>query len=240
MLPAALPGASSAQPLALHLRSLRQLHGSTSLGQAQLAVLAGIPVRQLRALESSRILPISLRPWLALAAALNCSIDALIARRTDIGAPVVVVLVRSHASVVLCIAPDRIFEVRRRGKARSNFAAQCATAAQLAQDYGAEAILTDCPYDSTTCTGYTVHQMRLATVAYALALADSRMSSIAQWALAAWPQLRRFVRVNRQTGKPSPLDRRGQLTLVAAAFASVWFGDVHPSPLVQMELPFQD
>lgn len=233
-------GDSSAQPLALRLRSLRQLHGSTSLGQAQLAVLAGIPVRQLRALESTRILPPSLRPWLALAAALNCSLDDLVARQTGVCAPVVVVLVRSHASVVLCMGPDRILEVRKQANKRSSFAASCAIAARVAKDYGTEAILTDGPNDAASFAGCVVHQLGLQAVARTLGIRSGRIMAIASWTYATMPQMRRFTRINRVTKEPSPLDRCGQLTLVAAALASAWFGVEYPSPLVQLSLPFQD
>lgn len=62
------------RPLSLRLRRLRQLNLDAQLGQAQLAAQAGITARQLRALESTRMIPTTLRPWLALAAALKCSV----------------------------------------------------------------------------------------------------------------------------------------------------------------------
>jgi hypothetical protein len=52
------------QRLALRVRSLRQNFGSAVLGQAQLAALAGIPVRHLRDLESTRSIPLALRAYI--------------------------------------------------------------------------------------------------------------------------------------------------------------------------------
>ncbi len=233
-------GASAQSPLALSLRSRRQLHGSTSLGQAQLAALAGIPVRYLRALESTRTLPITLRPWLALATALNCSLDDLVARQHVAAAPVVVVLARNRASVALCIAAERIIEVRRRGTRRGSDDIAFRTGVELAVDYGATVLLSDAVDNVSVPPKIQLERVRVGDVARALSLADGRPSTIAAWALGAMPELQRFTKGTTSSGKLSRFDRRGQLVLVAAAMARAWNGDAASMTFYQPELPFQD
>lgn len=216
-MPFDLSDAGRDRPLALRLRQLRQLHGSTPLGQAQLAVLAGIPVRRLRSLETTRKIPQSLRDWLALARALRCSVEDLIALPpTSPGHTVVVVLRRSTGAVSVCATGRAIIEVRGYGRRRgAALGALLESARQFAADYGAT-LLTDArsgfPADAVRTTTYK-------DVADTLGLADARPRTIAAYALATAPVLRRFVRLSQRTGWLSPFDRRGPLVLLAAGIA---------------------
>lgn len=66
-------------PLVLHLRRRRLLHGEKKLGQAELAALAGISVRQLRLYETSSRLPRAVANLLALALIFDVHIEDLVA-----------------------------------------------------------------------------------------------------------------------------------------------------------------
>ena len=68
-------------PLVLHLRRHRFCHGDRKLGQAELAALAGIPARRLRQYETSTRLPRAVANLLAIAAALDVSVEDLVAHR---------------------------------------------------------------------------------------------------------------------------------------------------------------
>ncbi len=238
-MPFDLPDAESARPLALRLRHLRQLHGSTSLGQAQLAVLAGIPVRKLRALETTRKIPESLRAWLALARALRCSVEELVALPTAVpGQNVVVVLRRSTGAVSVCACGRDIIEIRGHGKPRSSALEVLLDGArQFAADYSAK-LLTD------TRSGFPAEAIATTTykeVAEALGLHDARLRSIAAYALTAVPALRRHVRISRRTGWLSPFDRRGPLVLLAAGIALAQSVAPAAAPTgEQLDLPFHN
>lgn len=69
-------------PLVLHLRRRRFLHGERQLGQAELAALAGISVRQLRTYETSTRLPRAVVSLLAVAVALGVHMEDIVADRT--------------------------------------------------------------------------------------------------------------------------------------------------------------
>ena len=68
-------------PLVLHLRRHRFCHGDRKLGQAELAALAGISSRQLRQYETSTRLPSAVATLLAIAVALDVTVEDLIAHR---------------------------------------------------------------------------------------------------------------------------------------------------------------
>lgn len=75
-------GVSSSEPerdpLALHIRSLRQWHGEHSISQADLALLAGISTRVLKRYEAARELPRALECLVAVAIALQVAPEQLI------------------------------------------------------------------------------------------------------------------------------------------------------------------
>lgn len=69
-------------PLVLHLRKRRFSYGDNKLGQAELAVLAGIAPRQLRKYEACTRLPRAVANLLAIAVALDVHLDDLVADTT--------------------------------------------------------------------------------------------------------------------------------------------------------------
>lgn len=66
------------EPLALHIRSLRQWYGKSGLSQQELAELAGISTRVLKRYESCRELPRSLECLLAVALVLDVPAERLL------------------------------------------------------------------------------------------------------------------------------------------------------------------
>jgi len=65
-------------PLVYQIRSLRQWHGDDGLSQRQLSELANINERKVRELESCRVLPASIREVLAIAIALDTTVEELV------------------------------------------------------------------------------------------------------------------------------------------------------------------
>lgn len=257
-MPPATPADDSPVPrLALRLRTLRQLHGSASLEQAQLAALAGIPVRHLRALESTRGMPPSLRPWRALADALHCSLDELL-MGDDAAAsrPVVGVVLRSDLAAAVCCAADAILEVRTRGRRRRRTGSELDFAVQLANDYGATTIVTDTARTAfrsdrtpekfqrtrelntaaVLAANVSVVVSRFQDAAALVGLAPAKPRALAAWALATDPRLARFVKLSRKSGWVAAGDRAGPRILLAAAFAFAHAQDRRP--VGQLPLPF--
>ena len=66
------------RPLALHIRRLRQWYGEKSLGQSELAKLAGVSERQLQRYESCRKLPPGLSALLAIAISLKKPLESIV------------------------------------------------------------------------------------------------------------------------------------------------------------------
>lgn len=69
---------SLSEPLALHIRSLRQWYGECGISQDELSALAGISTRVLKRYESARELPRALACLLAVALALQVSPEHLL------------------------------------------------------------------------------------------------------------------------------------------------------------------
>lgn len=65
-------------PLVYQIRSLRQWHGDDGLSQRQLSELANINEKKVRELESCRVLPESICEVLAIAIALNTTVEELV------------------------------------------------------------------------------------------------------------------------------------------------------------------
>lgn len=65
-------------PLVYQIRSLRQWHGDDGLSQRQLSELANINEKKVRELESCRVLPASIREILAIAIALDTTVEELV------------------------------------------------------------------------------------------------------------------------------------------------------------------
>lgn len=231
-------GDLQSHPLALRLRSLRQLHSSTSLGQAQVAALAGISLRYLRVLESTRAIPSTLRPWLALAAALHCSVEDLLAPPAPETDVVVVVLSRSHASAVVCASGNQVLEVHRQACRRHNVELACKIGRQLAIDYRARCIVADAATFASGPSGDVLQCVQLSDIARTLGLKDARPATIAAHGLRAFPTLGRFAKLDPHTGKLSRFDRRGLLVLVAGAIAAACANGTEPLHFQQMKLPF--
>ena len=226
-----------ASPLALHLRTLRQFHGSASLGQAELAALACIPVRQLRALETTRCLPPSLRRWCALADALHCSLDELVGRRpADSGRRVVGLVCRSDVAVAVCCTESHVLEVRRLGRQRRRRQTGAALAADLATDYGASLVVTDRDDGNSDGLAPSVLTTCSETVAR-IGLMPGTPTALAMWALATDERLERFVRFSKRTGWLQLDDRVSGRVLLAAAYAFAHARD-HPVDGGQLQLPF--
>lgn len=222
--------------LALRLRTLRQLHGSAELGQADLAALGGISVRRLRALESTRCIPPSLRPWISLASALQCSLDELLAGAAAAAArPVVGVLLRSDHAIAVCCTAQSVLEVRTRGRRTRRGGNELAFAQDLCADYGACVIVSDMQPASINVSQVKTNVVE---VARRIGLQPADHRALALWALATEPRLRRFLRLSRRTGWTLPGDRLGQRILVAAAFALAYARE--PSaPAGQLQLPLE-
>ncbi len=241
--------ATHMRPLSLRLRHLRQLHPTASLGQAQLAALAGMTTRQLRDIEATRTMPKSLRPWLALAAALRCSVEDLVAphelgrlRASVTGEPVppllppvVSVLCRTSGGLALCISDNTVLEFRSlsgtsRGVHARGFTA--AQAVQLALDYGAERIVTDDASGldiAVDGTRIDVLRMKLTTVLNFLQLDFWSRAAAADRVLAHLPSFSRFVRRHKRTGEVDPFDRRVPTALQACAYALAAQADIATS-----------
>lgn len=69
---------SISAPLAFHIRSLRQWHGTHGLSQEKLAALAGVSGRTVSFYESRPAVPQSLANLLSIALALNVPVERLI------------------------------------------------------------------------------------------------------------------------------------------------------------------
>ena len=67
-----------AQPLAFHIRRLRQWQGEAGLSQEELAQLTGVSARSLSRYENSRVLPRPVEMLLALSLALDVPLTSLI------------------------------------------------------------------------------------------------------------------------------------------------------------------
>lgn len=70
--------APQSEPLALHIRSLRQWYGERGLSQKELAELAGISTRALKRYESCRTLPRGLECLIAVALVLEVPPERLL------------------------------------------------------------------------------------------------------------------------------------------------------------------
>ena len=233
------PQSTQVQRLSLRLRSFRQFHGSTPLGQERLAALAGVPVRQLHKLETLRSIPYQLRVLLQLAGALDCSLDDLVVRHTNEPSAVVVALRRSHGSVALCADHTGILEVRHQACRRRSACGIATTAVRLATDHGAMRLLTD--RASKLAPEYAAfEEVDLEVVAAALGVASGKQATLAAYALTELPHLRRFVHLQAATGRPSVEDRRGILVLLAATVALAIYAKQQHHDFLQLELPFQD
>lgn len=237
-MPPASERATFAHPLALRLRSLRQQLGSASLGQAQREVAAqvGIHVRHMQALETMRKIPKSLRTWLALCAALNCSIGDLVAPEPD-GTAFVVLLCRTHGHVAMCFEQHRVVEVRQRSTNHVDRAAAMSAAERLAVDYGARLIVTDVA--AIPDKNLAIAVVDLHDVGCRVGLHQPRPAQLAQYALQRLPMLARFVKLLPATGALSRCDRRGQLLLVAAAIGLAYMDAEPNGGMRQLLLPFE-
>lgn len=222
-------------PLAARVRSLRQLHGSAALGQAELAALAGIPVRQLRAIESLRCVPPALRIWLALAAALHCPVHELLAVPPTTACRVVVVVTRSRAAVILCAEGASVLEVRRLGRRQRRLASAMSAALSLASDYAVNRVLVNLGAHTPDDPSLAVEQVDLDDVRVRLGLPDARIATLCCYVQTRLPVLARFARYSRVTGRILPWDRAGQAVYIAAAIALAVCPDAH-QPL-QLSLP---
>jgi len=67
------------RPLVLHIRRLRQWYDKRTITQEELAALAGVSERQVRAYEAAREIPRSVAALVAIALSLRVPLEALIA-----------------------------------------------------------------------------------------------------------------------------------------------------------------
>lgn len=187
-------------------------------------------------MESLRCVPPALRTWLALAAALNCSLDDLLVVSPPNVCRVVVLVTRSRAAVVLCAEGESVLEVRRLGRRQRRLQTALDAAVSLAADYDAHRILVNlgdlAPSDAITiCEHVTLQEVQLR-----LGLPDSRIATICSHVQSRLPKLARFARWSRTTGKILPWDRAGQAVFLAAAIALAVCPDVQLEQ--QLHLPF--
>lgn len=222
-------------PLASRLRSFRQRFGSAALEQAHLAALVGIHVRQLRAMESLRCVPSVLRTWLAVAAALHCSLEDLLAPLAPDACRVVVLVTRSRAVVALCAEGESILEVRRLGRGRHRLQSAASVVQALAADYAASRVLVNLGTHQPALSALACEHVGLDCVQRRLGLPDRRIATVCRHVQGRLPHLSRFARFSRATGEILPWDRAGQAVYLAAAIALAVCTDVQWQQ--QLQLP---